>query len=70
MPSQEEAMEPPSSSWKYEAGLLTVFHAGNKYELGYFKFHEDVRKAALAFFAKHGGRQWRRRGAGISASGE
>ncbi len=42
-------MEPPVSSWKYESGFLTIFHAGKIYELGYFKFHEDARNAAVAF---------------------
>jgi hypothetical protein len=44
-------MGPLLSSWKYEAGFLTVFHVGSEYVLGYFKLHEDARKAALAFFA-------------------
>ncbi len=42
-------MSPPLSSWKYESGFLTIFHAGKSYELGYFKSHEDARQAALAF---------------------
>ena len=42
-------MHPPLSSWKYEAGFLTTFHAGKSYELGYFKLHEDARNAASAF---------------------
>ena len=42
-------MHPPLSSWKYEAGFLTMFHAGKSYELGYFKLHEDARNAAVAF---------------------
>ncbi len=42
-------MNPSLSSWKYESGFLTVFHAGKSYELGYFKLHEDARNAALAF---------------------
>jgi hypothetical protein len=50
-------MERPSSSWKYEAGFLTVFHGGNKYELGYFKLHQDARAAALAFIAGRGDRK-------------
>jgi hypothetical protein len=42
-------MDPALSSWKYESGFLTVFHAGKSYELGYFNLHEDARNAALAF---------------------
>ena len=42
-------MDPTMSSWKYESGFLTIFHAGKSYELGYFKLHEDARNAALAF---------------------
>lgn len=42
-------MGPPLSSWKYESGFLTIFHAGKSYELGHFKLHEDARNAALAF---------------------
>lgn len=42
-------MDPPLSSWKYESGFLTIFHAGKSYELGYFKLHDDARNAALAF---------------------
>ena len=45
-------MNPPLSSWKYESGVLTIFHAGSRFELGYFKLHEDARYAALAFFAE------------------
>jgi hypothetical protein len=37
------------SSWKYESGFLTIFHAGKSYELGYVKLHEDARSAAVAF---------------------
>ncbi len=37
------------SSWKYDSGFLTIFHAGKKYELGYFQLHKDARDAALAF---------------------
>jgi hypothetical protein len=42
-------MDPALSSWKYESGFLTIFHAGKSYELGYFKLHEDARNAVLAF---------------------
>jgi len=42
-------MDPLLSSWKYESGFLTIFHAGKKYELGYFQLHKDARDAALAF---------------------
>lgn len=42
-------MDPALSSWKYEYGFLTIFHAGKSYELGYFKLHDDARDAALAF---------------------
>ena len=44
-------MNPPLSSWKYESGFLTMFHAGKSYELGYFKLHDDARNAALTFRA-------------------
>lgn len=47
--SRGELMGPPLSSWKYESGFLTIFHAGKTYELGYFKLHEEARTAALAF---------------------
>jgi hypothetical protein len=42
-------MDSALSSWKYESGFLTIFHAGKSFELGYFKLHEDARNAALAF---------------------
>ena len=51
---KQETKVPPSASWKYEAGFLTVFHAGATYELGFFKLHEQARNAALAFFAGRG----------------
>lgn len=42
-------MDPLLSSWKYESGFLTIFHAGKEYELGYFQLHKEARDAALAF---------------------
>jgi hypothetical protein len=42
-------MDPALSSWKYEAGFLTILHAGKSYDLGYFEWHEDARNAVLAF---------------------
>lgn len=45
-------MKRPMSSWKYEAGILTIAHAGRTFDLGYFGSRDDARNAALAFFEK------------------
>lgn len=45
-------MRRPLSSWKYEAGFLTIAHAGRTFDLGYFESRDDARNAALAFFEK------------------
>ena len=52
-----DALNKPPSSWSFEEGVLTVYHLGQKIDLGRYKTHEHARKAAELYFTQHGGKQ-------------
>jgi hypothetical protein len=56
-PNQMASEKKPTSTWRYDEGVLTVRHLGERVSLGRYATHEHTAKAAAAYFANHGGQK-------------
>lgn len=56
-PSQMATTKQSTSTWRYDEGILTIRHLGERVSLGRYATRDDAAKAAAAYFAYHGGQK-------------
>jgi hypothetical protein len=56
-PDQTASEKKPTSTWRYDEGILIVRHLGVRVSLGRYATRDHAAKAAAAYFANHGGQK-------------